>query len=721
MKWLDEVQNEKPTLHNILSFEEFMKLFDKSPHNHIRNTAHYFKDMFDYFGKNEEGGFKFFSEEHEDAPPVYGQFKTQNEIYNNIKTFIEEGFNNKFLLLLGPNGSSKSSIVKKIMKAAELYSNSEEGALYTFSWIFPIDTYTKGSLALGQSQNMENLPSYAKLEDKEISAIMNSELKDHPLLLIPKKTRRKLIEEAFEGRPNELYDLKKTYLYNGELSKRNQMIFDALLYNYQDNFSEVYKHIRVERFYINKRQSTSAVTIEPQMHVDATIQQITMDKRMASLPPSLQSLNLFSLGGEAVMANRGILEFSDLLKRPIEAFKYLLMTMETKNINLRGVLTELDTFFIGSSNELHFNNFKQNPDYKSFKGRFNIIKVPYLLNYNEEMKIYNEQIKNISPNCSFEPHALESLCLWAVMTRLRAPEAAHYVDKKMGDIAISLNPLEKTLLYSDKKIPEKFDIETKKTLRRDIDAIYREYGNSIPYEGMFGVSPRELKKILYKLAERNSGVTFIEVLDMLKHLITKKAAYDFLNIQPIGDYHDPSIFISYIEEHCLNVFDAELRDSLGLIDNRSYEEYIARYVLNVMSLLKNEKIKNPITGKFEEGDQYFINEFEKNIKFKDSADQFRSDILSKLGAYSLDNPGKEIVYVEVFDDLAKMLKESFRTDQRHIIDQVSENLVFYFDDKSNKKNELVEKVISNLSEKYGYSQRGALELTQFLISKRYSN
>ena len=721
MKWLDEVQNEKPTLHNILSFEEFMKLFEKSPHNHIRNTAHYFKDMFDHFGRNEEGGFKFFSEEHEDAPPVYGQFKTQTEIYNNIKTFVEEGFNNKFLLLLGPNGSSKSSIVKKIMKAAELYSSSEEGALYTFSWIFPIDTYTKGSLALGQSQNMENLPSYAKLEDKEISAIMNSELKDHPLLLIPKKTRRKLIEEAFEGRPDELYDLKKTYLYNGELSKRNQMIFDALLYNYQDNFSEVYKHIRVERFYINKRQSTSAVTIEPQMHVDATIQQITMDKRLASLPPSLQSLNLFSLGGEAVMANRGILEFSDLLKRPIEAFKYLLMTMETKNINLRGVLTELDTFFIGSSNELHFNNFKQNPDYKSFKGRFNIIKVPYLLNYNEEMKIYHEQIKNISPNCVFEPHALEALCLWAVMTRLRAPEAAHYPDKKMGDIAISLNPLEKTLLYSDKKIPEKFDIETKKTLRRDIDAIYREYANTIPYEGMFGVSPRELKKILYKLAERNSGVTFIEVLDMLKHLITKKAAYDFLNIQPIGDFHDPSIFISYIEEHSLNVFDAELRESLGLIDNRSYEEYIERYVMNVMAIIKNEKIKNPITGKFEEGDQYFVTEFEKNIKFKDSADQFRSDILSKLGAYSLDNPGKEIVYVEVFDDLAKMLKESFRKDQRHIIDQVSENLVFYFDEKSNKKNELVDKVISNLSEKYGYSQRGALELTQFLISKRYSN
>lgn len=720
MKWLEEVQNEQPTLHNILTFEEFMDLFEGSPHYHARNTAQYFKDMFDHFGRNEEGGFNFFSEEHDDAPPVYGQFKTQSEIYNNIKNFIEEGFNNKFLLLLGPNGSSKSSIIKKIMKAAELYSGSESGALYTFSWIFPIDTYTKGSLALGQSKSSELLPSYAKLEDKEISAIMNSELKDHPLLLIPRKSRRKLINKLFAEKPTELYDLKKTYLYNGELSKRNQMIFDALLYNYQDDFSEVYKHIRVERFYINKRQSTAAVTIEPQMHVDATIQQIAIDKRLTSLPPSLQSLNLFSLGGEAVMANRGVLEFSDLLKRPVEAFKYLLMTMETKNINLRGILTELDTFFIGSSNELHFSNFKQNPDYKSFKGRFNIIKVPYLLNYNEEVKIYKEQIKNLAPTCTFEPHALEALCLWAVMTRLRAPEAIHYTDKKMADIALSLNPLEKTLLYSNKQIPEKFDIETKKTLKRDIDAIYREYSNTIPYEGMFGASPRELKKVLYKLAEQNSGVTFIEILDLLKHLINKKAAYDFLNIQPIGDYHDPSIFISYIEEHSLNVFDSELRDSLGLVDNRSYEEYLERYVHNVMAMIKNEKIKNPITGKYEESDHYFIIEFEKNINFSDSPDKFRSDVLSKLGAYSLDNPGKEIVYTEVFDSLAKMLKESFRKDQRHIISQVSENLVFYFDEKSNKKSELVDKVITNLSEKYGYSKRGALELTQYLISKRYN-
>src|SRR5690606_41412611 len=98
--------------------------------------------------------------------------------------------------------------------------------------------------------------------------------------------------------------------------------------------------MRIERLFINRRYSIGSTTIDPQLNVDANLQQITMDRRLASLPPSLQSLNLFSLSGEVVLANRGILEFSDLLKRPLDTFKYLLMTMESKTINLHGILTD---------------------------------------------------------------------------------------------------------------------------------------------------------------------------------------------------------------------------------------------------------------------------------------------------------------------------------------------------------------------------------------------
>src|SRR5690606_39185161 len=127
---------------------------------------------------------------------------------------------------------------------------------------------------------------------------------------------------------------------------------------------------------------------------------ITMDRRLANLPLSLQSLNLFNLNGEIVLANRGILEFSDLLKRPLDTFKYLLMTMEIKTINLHGILTELDLFFVVSSNEVHFSAFKQLPDINSFKGKFNFNKVTYLLNYREELQIYQVQLKTAKAEVS---------------------------------------------------------------------------------------------------------------------------------------------------------------------------------------------------------------------------------------------------------------------------------------------------------------------------------
>ncbi len=384
----EEVNTDKEDKSEVLSFSEFIHQVNERPKDLCRHNCLYLKDMFDYYGKNEDGSFKIFTRSYPSSPAVRGQVIAQNRIYQNLVNFTDEGFNNKFILLVGPNGSAKSSIIKKIMEGAEEYSKTDEGALYTFSWIFPIDSYVKGQLGLGVNSNDPNsIQTYAHLDDKEISSIISSELQDHPLLLIPLKKRQTYLKEIFRHN-YKVYDvIKKSYLFNGDISKRNRMIYDSLLKSYQGDHLKVYKHIRIERMTISKRYSKSAVTIEPQLHVDARIQQITMDKRLANLPPSLQSMNLFSLNGEIVMANRGILEFSDLLKRPLDTYKYLLMTMESRTINLHGILTELDIFFIGSSNEIHLSAFKQPPDFNSFKGRINFIRVPYLLNYKDEERI----------------------------------------------------------------------------------------------------------------------------------------------------------------------------------------------------------------------------------------------------------------------------------------------------------------------------------------------
>ncbi len=726
MKWMEEVNKEEGRYKTVLAFEDYMKLFEKNPEKELRPTNIYLRDMFDYFGKDENGSFSLFTREHADAPPVQGQLKTQNKIYQYLQNFMEEGFNNKFILLIGPNGSSKSSLIKKIMLAAEDYSMSDEGSLFSFSWIFPIDQFVKGSLGLSSTSADKNIHSYAFLEDKDISAILTSELKDHPLLLIPIKTRQKLIEDAFKNDGSRLETIRKSYLYNGDLSQRNRLIFDALLKSYKGNFQEVFKHIRVERLFINRRYSIGATTIEPQLHVDANLQQITMDRRLASLPPSLQSLNLFSLSGEVVLANRGILEFSDLLKRPLDTFKYLLMTMESKTINLHGILTELDIFFIGSSNEIHFSAFKQHPDFNSFKGRFNFLRVPYLMNFREEEKIYAEQISKLKEEAIFEPHALSSLCLWSVMTRMRASVAKNFQDEKLGKIAEVLSPLEKSFLYADKETPDSFDSESRQILRMGIDEIHNEYDNDSMYEGKFGISPREVKQIIYDLAYTNKSVTFVEVLDYLKELIEKKAEYDFLNIAPQGEYHNAGRFIGLIEHWNLDKLDTEVRESLGLVDERSYEDYISRYILSINAVIKGEKVKNNVTGKFEAPDSYFIKEFESNVHMNEDAEKFRSNLIARLGAYALDHRGKPIVYSEVFEDLVNLLQESFRKEQKKIIDKIGRNLVLYLAEKKGghhnvekEVRDMIINIITTLQDKYHYSENGAISSLQYLLKMRY--
>src|SRR4029079_10147677 len=120
--------------------------------------------------------------------------------------------------------------------------------------------------------------------------------------------------------------------------------------------------------------------------------QVTADRSLASLPTSLQARTLFEAHGELIEAAGGVLEFSDLLKRPIDAYRYLQITLETGEVALQQQTVQTNVVMIGSANEIHLAAFREHPEFASFRVRFELVRAPYLRSSVDEQSIYDAQI-----------------------------------------------------------------------------------------------------------------------------------------------------------------------------------------------------------------------------------------------------------------------------------------------------------------------------------------
>src|SRR5918911_5487946 len=156
------------------SFEEYLKIVRENPR--VTRTA--FQRIYDMIlshGKTEYIDNKkkliryhFFHDEHfggRDA--VYGLDVPLMRLMSVFKSAAQGyGTERRVILLHGPVGSAKSTIVRLLKKGLEEYSRSPEGAMYTFAWT-----------------------NIANDVEKEVFALVNDELpcpmREDPLHLIP--------------------------------------------------------------------------------------------------------------------------------------------------------------------------------------------------------------------------------------------------------------------------------------------------------------------------------------------------------------------------------------------------------------------------------------------------------------------------------------------------------------------------------------------------------
>jgi len=717
----------------VLSFDEYLALVASEPKAHTREAARYLRDCFDHFGSEvidtpagPRRRFRLFdlpfADGAERSDRLIGQEVLQEATYRVLDGFAREGRPSRLLLLHGPNGSAKSTFVRCIGRALAAYSNQAEGALYRFSWVFPRGEGERHmGFGTGDAPGGDDR-SYAHLPEPRIEAKLAASLREHPLLLLPRAARTKLVEQAYADIGVD--ESAPEWVTRGELSRMNRDIFDALLTAYRGDLTRVLAHVSVERWYISPRYRRGAVTLGPEMAVDAKERQLTADRTLSQLPASLSALTLYEPFGELVDAYGGVLEYSDLLKRPLDAWKYLLLAIESGEVALSVSNLPLNSVLFASSNDLHLRAFKEHPEYHSFRGRLVQLGVPYLRCHRSESQIYASQV---APRVlrHVAPHAVSVAALWAVLTRLRRADPDNYQDSAMGEVAASLSPMEKADLYADGRLPDRLAADEAKVLGQNIAALMGEGGSGPLYEGGFGASPREVRAILLAAAsdpdaEMLSPVDVLSAIEEFCH----RDDFAFLKVEPDHGFHDARGFVAQVRQRWLDAAEDELRTASGLVSEGRYEELWARYVTHVSFWVKKERVYNSVTGNHEEADVELMQSIEAMLGMTSRAEEFRKDLMGKVAAHAIDNPGEAVNYQALFPRYLAQVRDAYFGERRSALAKLAKDMLLHLDSDPGleaEAREHAESALEAMKRDNGYLDCSLRLALDSLLRERYAN
>lgn len=722
----------------VLSFDEYLKLFDENPVQCARDASRFLRDCFLHYGSREverpwgnATRWNLFDLPWEksgsgDRPrgALVGQEEVQEEIFRAVSNYAREGKPTRLIFLHGPNGSAKSTTVSCLFAALEHYASKPEGALYCFSFVFPTTKTVRGSLGFGSDGGTRDLPPkpFAHLSDEALDAKIAIEPRDHPLFLLPLDERRRYIESRWSKLPAGT-EPPPRWLLEGQLSHKAQQIVEALLASHDGDFREVLRHVRVERYFLSRRYRVGAITVGPQMHVDAGERQLTADRSLAALPASLQAISLWEARGELVDAAGGLIEFSDLLKRPLDAFKYLQLTVETGEVPLAQQNIQLNCVMIASANELHLDAFREHPEYASFRGRFEPVRVPYLLSYKQEQELY-ETLVVPQARVPAAPHAAELAALFAVLTRMRKPVAARY-PKPLAAIVDSLTAVEKADLYASAKAPERLSSDDRKLLRNAIADLVNESTSYPIYEGRVGASPREMRVVLLDAAQSSKGfLSPLAVLEAIASLCERRSDFEWLKDEPLpGLFHDVKAFRALLLDRLYAAWSAEFDAASGLVDEKQYGELFDRYVQHVSAWTKGERLYDRVTRQEIDSDEKLMKEVEALLGVRGEPKEARQGLISSIAAWSIDHPGERIDASVVFPAMMKTIRDAVFVERKEAIGVLMRDVTYLLYDPrvvlDDARRAECETVIERLQTRFGYERPAATEMCSNLMRKRF--
>ncbi|WLD10223.1 PrkA family serine protein kinase [Planctellipticum variicoloris] len=645
------------------SFDEYLDIVRQHPQ--VTRSAHQrMYDMVVSYGSYpiEEGRrdgllrYRFFDDpDHNGEDAIFGLTEPLSQLVSVFRSAaLKYGSERRVLLLHGPVGSSKSTIARLLKRGLERYSRKPEGALYSFGW---------------------------KQDDGSVIwDPMNSE----PLQLVPHDQREKFCAILNEGRnPDKDYCVEIA----GDVCPLSRFYFREKLAETGGDWIKVLDSIVVRRFFLSEADRIGVGTFQPKDEKNQDSTELTGDINYRKIAEfgSESDPRAFNFDGEFNVANRGMIEFIEVLKLDV-AFLYDLLgaSQEHKIKPKKFAQTDIDTVILGHTNEPEYRKLQSNEFMEALRDRTVKIDVPYVTKLAYELRIYE---KDYNPRRvkgkHIAPHTLEVAAIWAVLTRLEEPK--HH----------GLTLLQKLKLYNGKSLPG-FTTENVEQLRREARQ-----------EGMLGISPRYVQDKISNALVNNADATCINPFMVLNELEAGLRHHSLIQSEEVRDAYRR--LISVVKDEYTDVVKNEVQRAIAA-DEEALSRLCGNYIDNVKAYTQREKVRNKFTGQDEQPDERLMRSIEERIDIPETRkDDFRREIMNYIGALSLD--GKKFDY-KTNERLHKALELKLFEDQKDTIKLTT--LVSNVVDKDTQ--EKIDIVKSRLIRDFGYNEESASDVLQYVAS-----
>ncbi|MBP0725578.1 PrkA family serine protein kinase [Bacillus sp. RG28] len=606
------------------TFSEYLELLKEKPW--VAQTAHSrIYNMIKGAGIEEVNGrktYSFFSNN------LYG-------LEEALERLVEEYFHpaakrldvkKRILLLMGPVSGGKSTLVTMLKRGLEAYSRNDEGAIF---------------------------------------AIKGCPMHEDPLHLIPIHLRDDFYQEygiRIEGNLSPLNLMRLEQEYNGKI-----------------------EDVLVERIFLSEDRRVGIGTFSPSDPKSQDIADLTGSIDFSTIAQfgSESDPRAYRFDGELNKANRGMMEFQEMLKCDEKFLWHLLSLTQEGNFKAgRFALISADELIIAHTNETEYRSFISNKKNEALHSRIIVMPIPYNLRVTEEERIYQKMISESDvANVHIAPHTLRVAAMFTILTRLKEP--------KRGDIDL----VKKMRLY-DGELVEGYN-------QVDLDELKKEHLD----EGMHGIDPRYVINRISSTIIRKE-IPSINALDVLRSLKDGLDQHPSISNEDRERYMN---FISIARKEYDDIAKNEVQKAFVYSYEESAKTLMDNYLDNVEAYCNKNKLRDPLTGEEMNPDEKLMRSIEEQIGISENAKKaFREEILIRISAYA--RKGKRFDY-NSHERLKEAIQKKLFSDLKDVVKITTSTKTP--DERQLKK---INDVVSRLIDEYGYNSTSANELLRYVGS-----